>query len=57
MRGFLVSFWDTECVHRKDLQNLEFADMLMFFGVSSQTRVTGFREYDASLQDTGLEVD
>jgi len=32
-------------------------DMRLFFGVSSQTSVTDFREYDASLQDTGLEAD
>ena len=52
----ILNFCDTEFVHRKDLQNLEFVDM-RFFGVSSQTSVTDFREYDASLQDTGLEAD
>jgi hypothetical protein len=52
-----LNFRDTEFVHRKDLQNLEFGDMRLFFGVSSQTSVTDFREYDASLQDTGLEAD
>jgi Cu/Ag efflux protein CusF len=52
-----LNFRDTEFVHRKDLQNLEFVDMCLFFGVSSQTSVTDFREYDASLQDTGSEAD
>jgi hypothetical protein len=53
----ILNFRDTEFVHRKDLQNLEFVDMRLFFGVSSQTSVTDFRECDASLQDTGLEAD
>jgi len=53
----ILNFRDTEFVHRKDLQNLEFVDMYLFFGVSSQTSVTDFREYDASLQDTGSEAD
>jgi hypothetical protein len=53
----IFNFRDTELVHRKDLQNLEFVDMRLFFGVSSQTSVTDFREYDASLQDMGLEAD
>jgi len=51
------NFRDTEFVLRKDLQNLGFVDMRLFLGVSSQTSVTDFREYDASLQDTGLEAD
>jgi hypothetical protein len=53
----ILNFRDTEFVHRKDLQNLEFVDKRLFFGVSSQTSVTDLREYDASLQDTGLEAD
>jgi hypothetical protein len=53
----ILNFRDSEFVHRKDLQNLEFVDMRRFFGVTSQTSVTDFREYDASLQDTGLEAD
>ena len=53
----ILNFRDTEFVHREDLQNLEFVDMRLFFGVSSQTSVADFREYDASLQDTGLEAD
>ena len=53
----LLDSRDTEFVHRKDLQNLEFVDMRLFFGVSSQTSVTDFRECDASLQDTGLKAD
>jgi hypothetical protein len=50
-------FRDTEFVHRKNLQNLEFVDMRLFFGVSSQPSVTDFRECGASLQDMGLEAD
>jgi hypothetical protein len=53
----ILTFRDTEFVQRKDLQNLEFVDLRRFFGVCSQTSVTDFREYDASLQDTGLEAD
>jgi hypothetical protein len=53
----ILNFRDAEFVHRKNLQNLEFVNMRLFFGVSSQTSVTGLREYVASLQDTGLEAD
>jgi hypothetical protein len=52
----ILNLCDSEFVHRKDLQNLEFVDMRLFFGVYSHTSVTDFREYDASLQDTGLEA-
>jgi hypothetical protein len=50
-------FRDNRVCTSQDLQNLEFVDMRLFFGVSSQTSVTDFREFDASLQDTGLEAD
>jgi hypothetical protein len=53
----ILNFRATEFVRRKHLQNLEFVDMRLFFGVSSQISVTDFREYDASLRDTGLEAD
>ena len=53
----ILNMRDSKFVHRKDLQNLEFVDTRLFFGVSSQISVTDFREYDASLQDTGLEAD
>ena len=53
----ILNLRDSEFVHRKDLPNLEFVDMRLFFGVSSPTSVTDLREYDASLQDTVLEAD
>jgi hypothetical protein len=53
----VLNFRDTEFVHRKDLQNLGFKRHTAALGVSSQTSVTDFLEYDASLQDTRLEAD
>ena len=54
----ILNFRDTEFVHRKGLQNLEFVDMRLFWGCLNKHSVTEFPEnYDASLQDTGSEAD